>query len=179
MTKKWIWCDLEMTGLDPAKKHIIEIATIITDDRLNIVAEGPNLIVWQPAAHLQNLDPWIMKHHGVSGLLEAVRNSRITLEEAEKETLAFIEKHVDKNESPLCGNSIGTDRIFLSRYMPRIAGYLNYRSVDVSSVKILAKAWFPNLEDYKKQNNHRALDDIKESIAELRYYRKHIFANQG
>ena len=175
MLDRWVWCDLEMTGLDPEKHHIIEIATIITDSQLNIVAEGPNHVIWQPEENMKNLDAWIVKHHGESGLLDAVKASKITQEQAERETYAFICQYIKKNESPLCGNSISTDRLFLEKYMPRINGHLHYRNLDVSSIKIVSSAWRKELEGYKKKNNHRALDDIKESIAELKYYKETVF----
>lgn len=175
MLDRWVWCDLEMTGLDQEKDHIIEIATIITNSQLDIIAEGPSYVIWQPEENMQNLDPWIVKHHGESGLLDAVRASQITQEQAESETFEFISQHTKKNESPLCGNSIGTDRMFLEKHMPRINGHLHYRNLDVSSIKIVASAWCQELSGYKKQNNHRALDDIKESIAELKYYQEKVF----
>ena len=178
MLDRWVWCDLEMTGLDPEKHRIIEIATIITDSQLNIIAEGPNHVIWQPEEHMQNLDAWIVKHHGESGLLDAVKASKITQEQAESETYKFILGHIKKNESPLCGNSISTDRLFLDKYMPTISGHLHYRNLDVSSIKIASSAWRPDLDGYKKKNNHRALDDIKESIAELRYYQKSVFCKK-
>lgn len=173
----WIWCDLEMTGLDLQENRIIEIATIITDDSLNIIAEGPNYVVHQPSHCLENLDPWIIKHHGESGLLEAVKNSEISQDKAAKDTLEFIAAHTEPGQSPLCGNSIGTDRAFLVEHMPTVAKHCHYRNIDVSSIKQIFEAWYPNHDRFYKKNHHRALDDIKESIAELKYYRSSIFIN--
>ena len=172
---RWVWCDLEMTGLNTREHHIIEIATIITDDNLNIIAEGPNYVIHLEDEFLQGLDPWIIKHHGESGLLDAVSKSPISRQQAQQETLEFIKTHTEKNQSPLCGNSIGTDRAFLKEHMPEIESYLHYRNIDVTSIKLVVDAWSPKIEPFKKQNTHRALDDIKESIAELKYY-KDIFA---
>ena len=179
MKKKayWIWCDLEMTGLDPLTHRIIEIATIITDDQLNIIAEGPNRVIHQPEHYMTGLDPWIVKHHGDSGLLDAVRNSPVSQAKAAEETLEFIQAHTECGQSPLCGNSIGTDRAFLLEHMPEIANHCHYRNVDVSSIKQLYDAWYPKRERVVKENHHRALDDIKESIAELKYYRETIFVS--
>jgi oligoribonuclease len=171
----WIWCDLEMTGLDTKKHRIIEIATIITDDQLNVIAEGPNVVIHQASQYLEDLDPWINKHHGESGLLAAVRESSISQMQAEKETLEFISAHTIPGKSPLCGNSIGTDRAFISAHMPALAQHFHYRNIDVSSVKQLYEAWYPKRERFMKKNHHRALDDIKESIAELAFYQKAIF----
>lgn len=170
-SKRWVWCDLEMTGLNLREHHIIEIATIITDENLNTIAEGPNYVVHLADELLQDLDPWIIKHHGDSGLLDAVRNSKISHQQAQKETLDFIKAHTEENTSPLCGNSIGTDRAFLKEHMPEIESYLHYRNIDVTSIKTVVDAWSLSKATYKKQNQHRALDDIKESIAELAYYR--------
>jgi oligoribonuclease len=173
-----VWMDLEMTGLDPAVHHIVEIATIITYDELNIVAEGPDLVVHQPDSILALMDPVVVDMHTASGLLPQIRESKVSLEEAGKQTLAFIKAHIGVPKSvPLCGNSIGTDRRFLSAYLPDIENYLHYRSVDVSSVKELVKRWYPDLDAARprKTGNHRALDDIRDSVAELAYYRAHAF----
>ena len=170
--------DLEMTGLDPAKDVIVEIATLVTDDDLQIVAEGPDLVVHQPDDALDLMEPFVREMHTRSGLLEAIRASTVTLEEAGAATLAFIKQHVPTERTvPLCGNSIGTDRRFLAAYLPDIENYLHYRSVDVSSIKELVKRWYPTLRDVrvKKESAHRALDDIKASIDELRFYRQHAF----
>ena len=170
-----VWIDLEMTGLDIKRDKIIEIATVITDTELNIVATGPNLVIHQPSAALTNLDPWVEKTHSESGLLERVRNSELTTQDAMLSTLAFIKQHVAPQQSPLCGNSIGTDRAFLQEHMPDIADYVHYRNLDVSSIKLLQNYWYTNTKVFTKANNHRALDDILGSIAELKHYREHLF----
>ena len=173
-----VWMDLEMTGLDHEKEVIVEIATIVTDDQLNIVAEGPDLVVQAPEAVLAAMDPFVVDMHTRSGLLEAIRASTITLEEAGRLTLEFIRSHVPEPRSvPLCGNSIGTDRRFLAKYLPEIENHLHYRSVDVSSIKELAKRWYPGLDAARpdKAGTHRALDDVRQSIEELRFYRDRLF----
>ncbi|CAB4363125.1 unannotated protein [freshwater metagenome] len=167
-----------MTGLEPAVNVIVEIATIITDDELNIIAEGPDLVVHATEEQLALMDPVVVDMHTRSGLLDAIRVSTITLEDAGAQTLAFIQQHVpEARKVPLCGNSIGMDRRFLVAYLPDIENYLHYRSVDVSSVKELVRRWYPTVLNglRQKQGTHRALDDIRESVAELRYYREHIF----
>ena len=170
-----VWMDLEMTGLDPEVDVIIEMATIITDSELRVVAEGPVLAVRQPEAKLAAMDDWNQSHHGASGLLERVRKSAVSEVEAEAQTLAFIEQHVERNAAPLCGNSIWQDRRFLARYMPTLESYLHYRIIDVSSVKELARRWRPELlSGFSKQSAHTALADIRESIEELRYYKTHF-----
>ncbi len=168
------WIDLEMTGLDPTRHTIVEIATLVTDDDLEIVAEGPDLVVHQSAEVLEHMDPFVVSMHTRSGLLEAIGASTVTLEQAAAETLAFLRTHIPEAQTvPLCGNSIGTDRRFLAAYMPDIEQFLHYRSVDVSTLKELIKRWNPALlsDAPKKAEGHRALDDIRESVAELRYYR--------
>ena len=170
--------DLEMTGLDPAIDRIVEIATLITDDELNIVAEGPDIVVHQPDDVLAKMAPIVVDMHTKSGLLDEIRKSTVSLEEAGKATLAFIKSHVGAPKSvPLCGNSIGTDRRFLAAYLPEIENYLHYRSIDVSSVKELVKRWYPGVDAAKpaKNGNHRALDDIRDSVRELAYYRANAF----
>ena len=170
--------DLEMTGLDPAVDVIVEIASLVTDDELNIVAEGPDLVVHQPEEVLAKMDPFVIEMHTTSGLLEAIRGSRTTLAEAGKATLEFIMHHVPEPRTvPLCGNSIGTDRRFLARYLPDIENHLHYRCVDVSTIKELVKRWYPGAETKRpfKAGNHRALGDVHESIAELRFYRERVF----
>ena len=170
--------DLEMTGLDPATEVIVEIATLITDDDLNVVAEGPDLVIHQPETMLVAMDPFVVQMHTSSGLLTAIRESTITLAQAGAQTLEFIKKHISEPRTiPLCGNSIGTDRRFLAKYLPEIENYLHYRSVDVSTIKELVKRWYPGLEISRptKAGAHRALDDVQESIRELKFYRENVF----
>ncbi len=165
-----------MTGLDPEKESIIEIATIITDSNLKIVAEGPNLIVRQSEKLLKAMDAWNQKQHKKSGLIERVRKSKITLKQAETKTLQFIKKYCLPGQSPLCGNTIDQDRRFIIKYMPQVNEFLHYRNIDVSSLKALVKFWYPKDKNLpKKSESHRALSDIRESIEELRYYRKTYF----
>ena len=167
-----------MTGLEPGRHRIVEIATIITDDQLDVVAEGPDLVVHQPDEALADMDQVVVDLHTRSGLLDAIRSSTLSLEEAGAQTLAFLRQHVPEPRTvPLCGNSIGTDRRFLAAYLPEIEDYLHYRSVDVSSIKELAKRWYPDLNRGRphKQGTHRALDDVRESIEELRWYRERVF----
>ena len=173
--------DLEMTGLDPATEVIVEIATIVTDDELNIVEEGPDLVISQPDDVLERMDPFVINMHTTSGLLDLIKASTITNDEAAAQTLAFIQKYSpEAKKIPLCGNSSGTDRRFLAKNMPDIENRLHYRCVDVSSVKELVKRWYPGLEHARpnKINTHRALDDVRESINELRFYREHIFRDK-
>ena len=167
-----------MTGLDPARHVIVEIATIITDDDLAVVAEGPDLVIHQPPEALKAMDEVVRTMHTSSGLLRSIEASTMTLEEAGAQTLAFIREHVPEARTiPLCGNSIGTDRRFLAIYLPEIEEHLHYRSVDVSTIKELTRRWYPGaLESVpRKATAHRALDDIRESIDELRWYREHVF----
>lgn len=174
-----IWLDMEMSGLDPEKERIIEIATIITDGQLAELALGPDLVIHQPDALLAAMDDWNTKHHTASGLVERVKASTITEEEAEAQTLAFIDRFAGPKERPvLAGNSIHQDRRFIRRYMPRLDARLHYRMVDVSTIKELARRWFPQViaKQPPKHDSHRALDDIRESIVELRFYREHVFA---
>tara|TARA_B100000965_G_scaffold348673_1_gene321408 strand:+ start:29 stop:565 length:537 start_codon:yes stop_codon:yes gene_type:complete len=173
-----VWMDLEMTGLEPARHVIVEIATIITDDQLEIVAEGPDLVIHADEVQLSEMDDFVTDMHTKSGLLEQIRLSSIHLEEATQVTLDFIMEHVKKPRSvPLCGNSIGTDRRFLDAYMPEIENFLHYRSIDVSTAKELARRWNPAVLKGvpQKETSHRALDDIRESITELRHYKEHLF----
>lgn len=173
-----VWIDLEMTGLEPDRHAICEIATIITDSDLNVVAEGPSLVVHLDEETLGEMDPWCVEHHGRSGLTARIRDSDISNAEAERQTLEFVSKHVQAGTAPLCGNSIWQDRRFLERYMPTLEGYLHYRMVDVSSIKECVKRWYSSAYlPPPKNNTHRALDDIYESISELRYYREKIFVN--
>jgi len=174
-----VWMDLEMTGLDHTSDVIVEIATLVTDDDLNIVAEGPDLVVQASDEALAGMDPFVVDMHTRSGLLDQIKASELTLEEAGVATLKFIKQHVPESRSvPLCGNSIGTDRRFLAAYLPEIEEYLHYRSIDVSSVKELVKRWYPSVDKGRPQGrgSHRALDDIRASVAELVFYRKHVFA---
>jgi oligoribonuclease len=167
-----IWIDLEMTGLRPERDRILEIATIITDNDLNILSEGPVIAIHQPEEVLVGMDEWNQTHHSQSGLLERVRNSRIREQAAEQLTLTFLQQYVAENSSPICGNSICQDRRFLYQYMPRLERFFHYRNLDVSTLKILVERWAPSLKDgFSKKESHRALDDIRESIAELQYYR--------
>ncbi|MGA0839070.1 MAG: oligoribonuclease [Pseudomonadales bacterium] len=170
-----VWLDMEMTGLDPERERIIEMATIVTDSDLNVIAEGPVLVVHQADSVLAAMDDWNQRHHGASGLIDRVRASRTSEREAEATTLSFLERLVEKKRSPLCGNTIWQDRRFLSRYMPTLESYLHYRMIDVSSIKELVQRWRPDLASgYSKRNTHTALADIRESIEELRYYREHF-----
>jgi len=170
-----IWLDLEMTGLDPFTDHILEIATVVTDQDLGILAEGPVLAVHQPEAVLAGMDEWNRTHHGASGLIERVRAATLDAAAAQAATLAFLADWVPAGASPLCGNSICQDRRFLARFMPQLDAYCHYRNLDVSTLKILALRWAPQVAaDFKKASKHQALDDIRESIAELRHYRAHL-----
>ena len=173
--ERLVWIDLEMTGLDPDENTIIEIATIVTEGDLDIVAEGPAIAISQPESELAKMDDWNLTHHTENGLLDRVRNQGIPMAEAEQITLDFVSMHCDAGQSPLCGNTIGQDRRFLRRYMPDLHDFFHYRSVDVTSIKQLADRWYPNLPRATKPAGHRALDDIRGSIAELEYYRQHIF----
>ena len=171
-----IWVDLEMTGLDPETHKIIEIASIVTDSELNILAEGPVLAIHQSDDELAKMDDWCTNTHTASGLVERVRNSQVSEQNAVDQTIAFLEKWVPKGVSPICGNSIGQDRRFLYKYMPELEEYFHYRYLDVSTLKELTRRWQPDvLEGFSKQGTHLALDDIRESIAELKYYRETIF----
>ncbi|MFM8342147.1 MAG: oligoribonuclease [Methylomonas sp.] len=171
-----IWIDLEMTGLIPDTDLIIEIATVITDKNLNILAQGPVLAVHQSDAALAAMDEWNQTHHGQSGLIDRVKASTISDAEAERQTIEFLQQWVPVNTSPMCGNSIGQDRRFLYRYMPQLEAYFHYRNLDVSTVKELAARWAPQVKDsFTKQTAHQALEDIIESIDELKHYRQHFF----
>ncbi|SHK33860.1 oligoribonuclease [Marinobacter antarcticus] len=174
--KYLVWIDLEMTGLDPEKERIIEMATIITDSELNLVAEGPVIAVHQPDNLLDAMDEWCTRTHGESGLTKRVRESKVSEAEAEQQTIAFLKEYMESGKSPLCGNSIGQDRRFLVKYMPQLEDFFHYRNLDVSTVKELARRWRPDvLQGVKKQGSHQALDDIRDSINELRHYREHFF----
>lgn len=170
-----IWIDLEMTGLDPDNDVIIEIATVVTDSQLNVLAEGPVMAVKQADALLQGMDEWNTRQHGQSGLTQRVRNSQTNADEAQRQTLEFLEQWVPAGKSPMCGNSICQDRRFLYRGMPELEVYFHYRNLDVSTLKELVARWAPELKSgFKKRGSHLALDDIYDSIAELKYYREHF-----
>ena len=173
-----VWIDMEMSGLDPGKEHIIEIATILTDGNLVEIGVGPDLVIHQEDAVLAAMDDWNRTHHGASGLTERVKTSTITVGDAEAQTLAFVNQHVGARERPvLAGNSIHQDRRFIRKYMPKLDARLHYRMVDVSTIKELARRWFPAIiaKQPPKKDTHRALDDIRESIDELRFYRMNVF----
>ncbi|NIC06881.1 oligoribonuclease [Billgrantia bachuensis] len=167
-----VWIDLEMTGLEPERERIIEVATLITDSDLNLIAEGPVIAVHQSDDLLAGMDDWNQKTHGESGLVERVKQSRIDTAEAERQTLEFLQQYVVSGSSPMCGNSVHQDRRFLEREMPALLGFFHYRNLDVSTLKELAKRWNPGaLAGFSKRNTHQALDDIRESLAELAHYR--------
>lgn len=174
-----IWMDLEMTGLDPDRHVIVEIATLVTDDDLNIVAEGPDLVIFQPDDALAEMDDFVTNMHTTSGLLELIKTSTVTHDDAMQQTLDFIKLHSpEPMKIPLCGNSIRTDRAFLNKYMPDIENWLHYRCVDVSTVKELVKRWNPGLEHARPKSEgitHRAMDDVRDSVAELKFYRDKVF----
>ncbi len=176
---RMVWIDLEMTGLDPDTHVVLEIATIITDSELNTLAEGPVIAIARTTKELSRIDAWSLEHHSNSGLLKRVEDSSIGIEEAEQITLDFVKQWVGIHESPLCGNSIHQDRLFLRKEMKKLESYLHYRIVDVSTLKRLAEKWYPELQKLPKKGTHLALDDIYESIEELRYYRKNIFKDLG
>ena len=176
------WIDLEMTGLDPDLHVIVEIATLITDDQLNLIAEGPDLVISATEEQLEKMDPVVVEMHTKSGLLDEIKASKITLEEAGSQTLSFLMEHITKKGTvPLCGNSIGTDRRFLAKWLPEIENFLHYRSGDVTSIKELGKRWFPKVTGAAPEKNggHRAMDDIKASLFELQYYRDNLFIDSN
>ena len=173
--KHLIWIDLEMTGLDTLNDTIIEIATIVTDSELNILAEGPVFAIHTPDIVLNSMDDWNTRQHGQSGLIDRIRRSNVTMAQAESETIAFLSKYVESGRSPMCGNSICQDRRFLARQMPTLERFFHYRNLDVSTVKELAYRWRPDiLSSFEKKGNHLALDDIRDSIRELRHYKAHF-----
>jgi len=169
-----VWIDMEMSGLDPEICRPLEIATIVTDNQLNVLAEGPNLVIHQSDALLAGMDAWNTEHHTKSGLVDSVRSAKTSEAEAEAMTLSFVEAWTEPGRSPLCGNSVSQDRRFLRRYMPRLDAHFHYRNIDISTLKELARRWY-NVEPPLKDSNHRALDDIRESIEELRFYRAALF----
>ncbi len=170
-----VWIDLEMTGLDPDENTIIEIATIVTASDLSIVAEGPSFAIDVGKEELAKMDNWNVKHHTENGLLDRIQSDGVSMENAERHTLEFLKEHCSPGQSPLCGNTIGQDRRFLRRYMPELHDFFHYRSVDVTSIKILARSWYPEVGKWRKNSGHRALDDIRGSIEELSYYRDKLF----
>lgn len=170
-----VWLDMEMSGLDPDRDVILEMATLITDANLQILAEGPALVIHQPANLFAHMDAWCQEHHTKSGLWQRVLDSKLSLSDAERLTLEFIRQHTPARESPLCGNSIWQDRRFLAKHMPTLEGYFHYRIIDVSTIKELVSRWSPEHKFPKKKGAHRALDDIRESIDELRHYRTALF----
>jgi oligoribonuclease len=174
-----IWIDLEMTGLRPDLDYIIEIATLVTDKELRVLAEGPALAIHQPAAVLGLMDEWNQRQHGASGLIERVRASTVSVAEAERRTLEFLAEHLDPGVSPMCGNSVCQDRRFLARHMPVLERFFHYRNLDVSSIKELARRWAPAVAAaVEKSSRHLALEDIRDSVRELEYYRRHFVAPQ-
>jgi len=176
MKNNLIWIDLEMTGLDPEVDTIIEIATIVTDSDLNIIAEGPEIVIHETKQKMDAMDEWCVEHHGASGLTARVLKSKISCAEAEQATLSFLKKWTEAGVSPLCGNSIGQDRRFLVRYMKELEAHFHYRNIDVSTIKELGRRWAPEMtKAHKKQATHQAMVDIQESISELKHYREHFF----
>ncbi|MGP1834045.1 oligoribonuclease [Shewanella sp. TB7-MNA-CIBAN-0143] len=171
-----IWVDLEMTGLEPDVDRVIEIATLVTDQELNIIAQGPVLAIYQTDEVLAGMDDWNQKHHGESGLVDRVRASKCSEQDAITQTIDFLAQYVPKGASPMCGNSIGQDRRFLNKYMLELEEFFHYRNIDVSTVKELVRRWSPEtMNGFSKKNTHQALEDIKESIAEMQFYRKEVF----
>jgi oligoribonuclease len=171
-----VWMDLEMSGLDPKTCVILEIASLITDKDLNLVDQGPVLVIQHPSSVLETMDDWNKKHHGESGLIDAALSSKVTLGKAEQETLDFVSRYCNPQTSPLCGNTIYQDRRFLIEYMPKLEKFLHYRLVDVSTIKELVKRWYgPEFSSPPKKQKHKALDDILETIEELKFYRKMVF----
>ena len=174
--KYLVWMDCEMTGLDPAKNVLLEIATIVTDYDLEVIARGPDLAIRRSEARLNAMDAWNRRTHKKSGLIDRVLSEGVTTAEAERQTLAFLRRHCVARSAPLCGNSVGHDKRFIAKYMPRLYAFLNYRVVDVTTIKVLAAQWYGDkYKPPKKQEKHRALQDIEESIAELAFYRKNVF----
>jgi oligoribonuclease len=179
LEKNLIWIDLEMTGLDPDNHVIIEIASIVTDAELRVVAEGPDIAIRQPQEVLSGMDEWNINHHAASGLLDRMAQSAYDMKAAEDETIEFLSRHCSWGQCPMCGNSIWQDRRFLAKQMPELESFAHYRIIDVSSIKELARRWYPELAPFEKAKNHLAMNDIKESIAELHYFRRWIFSPRG
>ena len=179
MGENLIWIDMEMTGLDHEKGVILEIATVVTDDALEVVAEGPNLAIHHSETVMANMEEWSREHHQASGLLDRAKASTIDNDTAESMTLEFVAQHCKEGKSPLCGNTIWQDRRFLIKHMPRLEAFLHYRVIDVSSIKELVERWYPSLPPYRKKKYHLALSDIMESIGELKYYRQKIFVAES
>lgn len=176
--KNLVWLDLEMTGLKPEEDTIIEIATVVTDPNLEIIVKGPSIAIYQTEEVLENMNAWCVKQHNASGLVDRIRQSTISINEAEKSTLEFLSQHVKAGSSPLCGNSVCMDRRFLAKYMPELEAFFHYRLLDVSTLKNLAILWKPKLAKFKKREKHLALEDIIDSIEELKYYREHFIENK-
>lgn len=171
-----VWIDLEMTGLFPDSCHILEIATVVTDAELRVLGRGPDIVIHQPPEIVEEMNPWCKEHHGNSGLTEQVLASKVPLEEAEALTLDFVKQHVkEAGVAPICGNSVDLDGRFLRKFMPSLYGFLKEQIIDVSTLKEIVRRWYPSLAHFEKAGSHRALDDILESIEELRYYREHVF----
>ncbi len=170
-----IWIDLEFSGLDFKKDRIMEIAVLVTDEQLNILAKGPNLAIKTPKEILENMDRWNLEHHGETGLIKKCLKSKITMEDAEKKVLDFLKEWSAEGQSPLCGNSVGQDRRMLYKDMPELEKWFHYRIIDVSTIKELTQRWYPKLKRFKKVGAHSALSDIEESLEELKYYKKKVF----
>ncbi len=177
MAGEMVWIDLEMTGLDISRESIIEIATVVTDGELNIIATGPNLAISVSEDLLSNMDEWNTTHHHASGLVDRVRNEGVSLGEAIRQTCDFLREYIEPGAAPLCGNSVHNDRAFLAKEMPEVLDMLHYRLIDVSTIKELANRWYPEVPRYEKKEAHRALDDILESIEELKFHRANLFKN--
>lgn len=175
MKNRLVWIDLEMSGLELERHVIVEIASVVTDDRLEIVARGPDIAINHPKEILSLMDEWSLRHHQSSGLLDRAKASPYNCQRAEKETIEFLSRYCQKGESPLCGNSVWQDRRFLERHMPSLEAFLHYRNIDVSSIKELVKRWYPTIPTFKKKKAHLAMSDIEESIKELKYYREKVF----
>ena len=178
MEDRLVWIDLEMSGLDPEKHVILEIACIVTDSALRIVGEGPDIAIHYPEHDLLSMETWSLEHHLASGLLDRVKASPHDCRDAEKEVLNFLSRHCRKKASPLCGNSVWQDRRFLIKQMPGLEAWLHYRNIDVSSIKELARRWYPDLPPFEKEKRHEAMGDIRESLEELRYYRQKVFVKK-